>query len=76
MLFRSREWFGVWSKQLSVQANLADCSTWTTDLLQVTTAVRNAMIEANESARTSGIIPGQVRQLRHKYRLEWDAWDK
>ena len=71
-----REWFGVWSKQLSVQANLADCSAWTADLLQVTAAVRNAMTEANESARTSGIVPGQVRQLRHKYRLEWDAWDK
>jgi S1-C subfamily serine protease len=71
-----REWFGVWSKQLSVQANLTDCSTWTADLLQITAAVRNAITEANESARTSGIVPGQVRQLRHKYRLEWDAWDK
>jgi len=71
-----REWFGVWSNALSVQANLTDCSGWTTDLLQITAAVRNAMTEANERARTSGIVPGQVRQLRHKYRLEWDAWDR
>jgi hypothetical protein len=71
-----REWFGVWSNALSVQANLTDCSGWTTDLLQMTAAVRNAMTEANERARTSGIVPGQVRQLRHKYRLEWDVWDR
>src|SRR5262249_30727276 len=23
-----REWFGVWNRQLSVQANIADCSVW------------------------------------------------
>jgi hypothetical protein len=71
-----REWFGVWNRDLNVQANLADCSIWTTDLLQVSTAVRTAMAAANDSARAAGIIPGQVRQLRHKYRLEWDGWDK
>jgi hypothetical protein len=71
-----REWFGAWNRQVSVQANLADCSMWTTDLVQVSTAVRNAMMAANDSARTAGIIPGQARQLRHKYRLEWDGWDK
>jgi S1-C subfamily serine protease len=71
-----REWFGIWNRQLNVQANLADCSVWMTDLLQVSGAVKAAMIETNDSARTAGIIPGQVRQLRHKYRLEWDGWDK
>ncbi len=71
-----REWFGVWNRPPNVQANLADCSTWMSDMLQVSTAVKNAMTTADESARTSGIIPGQVRILRHKYRLEWDGWDK
>ena len=71
-----REWFSVWTSQLNVQANLADCSVWMNDLVQVSGAVRTAMLAANDSARTAGIIPGQVRQLRHKYRLEWDGWDK
>ena len=71
-----REWFGVWQRQLNVQANVADCSVWTSDLMQLTTSVRNAMIAAGDSARTSSIYPGQVRQLRHKYRLDWDGWDK
>ena len=71
-----REWFGVWNRQLTMQANLADCSVWMNDLLQVSTAVNNAMTTANDSARTTGIIPGDVRRLRHKYRLEWDGWDK
>ncbi len=71
-----REWFGVWNRPPNVQANLADCSTWMTDMLQVSTAVKIAMTAADESARTSGIYPGQVRTLRHKYRLEWDGWDR
>jgi hypothetical protein len=71
-----REWFGAWNRRLNVQANLPDCSVWTNDLLQVSTAVNNAMTTANDSARTTGIIPGDVRRLRHKYRLEWDGWDK
>jgi hypothetical protein len=71
-----REWFGVWDQQPSVQANLADCSVWKTDLLQLATTVNGAMLAADESARTSGIYPGQVRTLRHKYRLEWDGWDR
>ena len=71
-----REWFGAWNRQMNVQANLADCSAWMADLLQLSTAVKNAMLSANDDARTAGIIPGQVRQLRHKYRLEWDGWDR
>ena len=71
-----REWFGVWHQQPSVRANLADCSVWENDLLQLATTVNGAMLAANESARTSGIYPGQVRTLRHKYRLEWDGWNK
>jgi S1-C subfamily serine protease len=71
-----REWFGVWKQQPSVQANMANCSVWTTDLLQLATTVNAAMLAADESARTSGIYPGQVRTLRHKYRLEWDGWDR
>ena len=71
-----REWFGIWNKPPTVQANLADCSVWTNDMLQVSTAVKSAMAAAGESARTTGLYPGQVRTLRHKYRLEWDGWDR
>jgi hypothetical protein len=71
-----REWFGVWNRPPNVQANIADCSTGMTVMLQESTAVKIAMTAADESARTSDIYPGQVRTLRHKYRLEWDGWDK
>jgi S1-C subfamily serine protease len=71
-----REWFGIWNTPPNVQANLADCSLWTNDMLQVSTAVKSAMTTAGESARTTGLYPGQVRALRHKYRLEWDGWDR
>jgi S1-C subfamily serine protease len=71
-----REWFGVWSQRPDVQANIADCSVWLSDVVQISSAVRNAIVAGDESARRAGILPGQVRTLRHKYRLEWDGWDR
>jgi S1-C subfamily serine protease len=71
-----REWFGVWDRRPNPQANIADCSVWMNDVLQVSTAVRDAMIASDETARRTGVVPGQVRTLRRKYRLEWDGWDK
>jgi S1-C subfamily serine protease len=71
-----REWFGVWSQRPEVQANIADCSAWMSDVVQVSSGVRNALVLGDESARRAGILPGQVRTLHHKYRLDWDGWDR
>ncbi len=34
------------------------------------------MSAAEESARRSGVYPGEARDLRKKYRLGWDGWEK
>jgi S1-C subfamily serine protease len=71
-----REWFGVWSQRPDVQANVADCSVWMSDVVQISSAVRNAVVLGDESARRAGVLPGQIRTLHHKYRLDWDGWDR
>ncbi|HXV63420.1 MAG TPA: hypothetical protein VEK15_22155 [Vicinamibacteria bacterium] len=38
--------------------------------------VRRAMRELLEDARRERILPGVIRDLRRKYRLEWSGWER
>ncbi|HEY3885144.1 MAG TPA: trypsin-like peptidase domain-containing protein, partial [Vicinamibacterales bacterium] len=71
-----REWFGFWNGAPDVKANVVDCRDWTASLLQATTKIRAEMAGADEAARRAGVFPGDLRDLRHKYRLDWDGWDR
>jgi hypothetical protein len=71
-----RQWFGVWTQRPEIRAAIPDCSVWLNDLVQLATAVRTAMTAAEENARRGGVYPGEARDLRKKYRLGWDGWEK
>jgi S1-C subfamily serine protease len=71
-----REWIGFWTEPPDVRANVVDCRQLTDDLLRATSAVRTRITTADEAARRAGIYPGEARDLRHKYRLDWDGWDR
>jgi len=38
--------------------------------------VKDGMCVAETRARQGGVFPGTRRALRHKYRLDWDGWDR
>ena len=38
--------------------------------------IHDAMAKASEGARRVGVYPGTMRDLRRKYRLDWDGWDR
>ncbi len=46
------------------------------DLLQVSSEVKTPMASTEEAARRGGIYPGESRDLRKRYRLEWDGWER
>ena len=71
-----REWFGFWSQPPDVRANVVDCRQLVDDLLQATSAIRSRMTTANDTARRTGVYPGEARDLRHRHRLGWDGWDR
>lgn len=71
-----RPWFGVWAQRPAVRAAIPDCGVWLNDVVQLATGVRTLMLTAGETARRGGIYPGEARDLRTKYRLGWDGWDK
>jgi len=38
--------------------------------------IHDAVAKASEGARRVGVYPGTMRDLRRKYRLDWDGWDR
>ena len=71
-----REWFGVWDRPPSFNTADAQCSRWLSDIAQLAGAVRTAMTSADETARTASVYPGVRRELRRKYKLDWDGWER
>lgn len=59
-----------------VLVEIPQCESLRNDLVQSANAVKNAMRELLELARREGILPGVVRELREKYRLEWSGWER
>ena len=71
-----REWFGVWDRPPSFNTADAQCTRWLSDITQMAGAIRTAMISADEAARTASVYPGVRRELRRKYKLDWDGWER
>lgn len=69
-----REWFGVWDRPPSFNTADAQCSRWLSDVTQVASGIRQAMMAADEAARVASVYPGVRRELRRKYKLDWDGW--
>jgi len=38
--------------------------------------VRDGVCRAEDDARRNWILPGTRRDIRHRYRLDWDGWDR
>jgi S1-C subfamily serine protease len=71
-----REWFGVWDREPSFNTADVRCTRWLSDVNQVAGGIRQAMVSADEAARTASVYPGVRRDLRRKYKLDWDGWER
>ncbi len=71
-----REWFAVWERQPTFNGADPQCVRLIAGITQVAAGVRGAMMSADEAARAASVYPGVRRQLRHKYKMDWDGWDR
>lgn len=71
-----REWFGIWERPPAINTGDVQCTQWLADVTKIASGVRPAMAQAEEGARAAGVYPGVQRDLRRKYRLDWDGWDR
>ena len=71
-----REWFGMWDQAPSFNTADVRCTRWLSDVNQIAGGIRQAMVSADEAARTASVYPGVRRDLRRKYKLDWDGWER
>jgi S1-C subfamily serine protease len=71
-----REWFTIWDRLPAVDPRDGQCTQWLTELTQLANSVRASMSSADETARTAAVYPGVRRDLRKKYKLDWDGWER
>jgi len=70
-----RAWFAIWSPAGAVGGNArADCASMHRDILERGKRVGAAMQDAAERARRAGVYPGEMRDLRRRYSLDYDGW--
>jgi hypothetical protein len=70
-----RDWFGAaWASSVSTRPSEACAEAGT--FYALTAQVKAGMCVAEENARVADVYPGDRRELRRRYRLDWDGWDR
>jgi hypothetical protein len=70
------EWFGLWDGRTEMTGADASCAAAGRDLINLAAEVRTAMANGQENARRASVLPGQLRDIRHRYRMDWPGWDR
>ena len=71
-----RGWFSIWDRTFSDAAVAPQCGDFYRSYRQTADAVRGRMVQADEAARRAGVYPGTRREIRERYRLSWEGWDR
>lgn len=71
-----RDWFSLWDAG-GVQSDLSTgfCRDLYNQVIARGESVKSAMSAAEESARTD-LLPGNIRDVRRRYAMDWDGWDR
>ena len=70
----SRPWFGLLRRD-GVAINprsVYDCEMWLQTASGHANEIRAVVEQASEGARHAGVFPGTVRELLHRFRLDWE----
>jgi hypothetical protein len=71
-----REWFGLWDGRAKLDSPDAACGAAVDELQDMAGQVRTAMGTAQEEARRNSVLPGQLRDIRRRYRMDWPGFDR
>ena len=71
-----REWFGIWDGRVTLTSPDASCGSAVDDLGDLAAEVRTVMAHAQEEARRAAVLPGQLRDIRRRYRMDWAGFER
>jgi hypothetical protein len=74
---RDRDWFLLWEPG-AVRADLSTgtCRELYNQLIARGEQVKAAMAAAEERAREDAVLPGEMRDIRSRFAMDWDGWDR
>jgi hypothetical protein len=70
------EWFALWDGRSSLRSPDSPCTAAMRDLENLANQVRSAMATAQEEARRASVLPGQLREIRRRHRMDWSGFDR
>ena len=71
-----RDWFTARDQAPTFQATNVSCAGHFSDLKNYIMQFGAAMSQVGEAARKAGVYPGTLRELRRRYRLDWNGWER
>jgi len=71
-----REWFGLWDGRTTLTTPDTSCGAAVRELEEMAGQVRTVMATAQEQARRGSVLPGQLRDIRRRYRMDWPGFDR
>ena len=72
-----RDWFSLWDTG-GVDSDLSTgfCRDLFNQVVARGESVKAGMSAAEESAREASLLPGNIRDVRRRYAMDWDGWDR
>lgn len=71
-----REWFGLWDGRTTVTTPDSSCVAAVRELEEMAGQVRTTMATAAEDGRRASVLPGELRDIRRRYRMDWPGFDR
>jgi S1-C subfamily serine protease len=71
-----REWFALFENRLTVTSTEPGCLSALNSIRDAAGEVRTAMVTLHENARRASVYPGDLRQIRAKFDLDWTGWER
>ncbi len=68
-----RDWFGLWDGRVIADYSGGQCRDLFNQLVSAGEAIKKAMAAA-ESGIEETLTPGEVRDIRNTYSMNWDGW--
>jgi hypothetical protein len=70
-----REWFGLWDGRSRLDTPNASCTSAARELEEMAQQIRSVMAAAQEDARRASVLPGDLRDIRRRSRMDWTGFD-
>ena len=71
-----REWFGLWDGRAKLDSADASCGSAIREMEELAGEIRTVMSSAQEDARRAAVLPGELREIRRRHRMDWTGFER